>query len=379
MALMLNDEQRMLRDSAADYLAQRAPVAALRRLRDELDPIGYDLEVWREVAELGWPAAVFPESEGGLGLGWKGLGAVAECAGRHLSAMPMTSSVVLCGSLLLEAASAEQRQRWLPGVMDGSLRLALALEETPRHAPQTMTTRAQANRHADGQAWVLDGHKQFVLDGMGAGQFVVAARCGSGPGISLFMVSATAPGLSVAPIRLVDGRVVCQLSLQAVRVQDQDRIGVVDSGAKPLEAALDRARILLAAEGLGLLRAAFDMTVDYLKQRVQFDVPIGSFQALQHRAARLFAELELLESCVDAALDALDLDDAEVPLLASLAKARMSDLSERLLNEAVQMHGGIGVTDEFDLGLYLKRGRVLQQSLGDGVFHRNRYAQLKGF
>jgi alkylation response protein AidB-like acyl-CoA dehydrogenase len=371
MALLLNSEQQMLRDAAASFLAERSPVAAQRRLRDEGSARGFDPALWQQVAELGWPAAVFPEAEGGLALGWKGLGAVAECLGTHLCATPMLSSVVLCGSLLLDAGSPEQRARWLPGVIDGSRLLALALEESARHAPASF--RCQARPQAG--AWVLDGEKQFVIDGPGADHFIVA----TGPDTRLWIVDAAAPGVSVRPVRLVDSRMAASVRFESVRVGPQDELAGAAQADQSLDAALDRARILLAAEGLGLMRAAFATTVDYLKQRVQFDVPIGSFQALQHRAARLYVGLELLESCVNAALDALYQAPHEVPLLASLAKAQASDLSERLLNEAVQMHGGIGVTDEYDLGLFLKRGRVLQQTLGDGAFHRDRYARLKGF
>jgi alkylation response protein AidB-like acyl-CoA dehydrogenase len=178
---------------------------------------------------------------------------------------------------------------------------------------------------------------------------------------------------------LADSRNYAQLNLVNVRVTEDMCLGVGAAAEKALNTALDKARICLAAEGLGLLKEAFDRTNTYLKERIQFDVPIGSFQALQHRMARLYTELQMLESCVRAALSAIDSEQDDLALLASLAKARASDLCEKLMNEAIQLHGGIGVTDEFDLGLIVKRARVLQQSLGDGVFHRNRYACLKGF
>lgn len=371
MALLLNTEQQMLRDAAAGFLAEQAPVAAQRRLRDQAAPLGYDLALWQQVAAMGWPAAVFPEQDGGLALGWKGLGAVAECIGANLSALPLLSSVVLCGSLLLEAGSAAQRSRWLPDVIDGSRRFALALDEAARHAPCAWRCQARA----EGDGWLIDGEKVFVIDGVGADQFIVA----TGPGTALFVVDARAPGVTVTPVRLVDSRMAARVRFNAVRLAADARLAAAPDAAAALHAALDRGRILLAAEGLGLMRAAFATTLDYLKQRIQFDVPIGSFQALQHRAARLYVGLELLDSCVNAALDALDNGSADLPQLASLAKAQAADLSELLLNEAVQMHGGIGVTDEYDLGLFLKRGRVLQQALGDSVFHRDRYARLRGF
>lgn len=383
MSMLLNDEQRMLRDSAQQFLAERAPVAALRRLRSEGDPIGYDPALWREVVELGWTAAIFPEDSGGLGAGFKGLGAIFEQVGRNLSALPLLSSVVLGGGLLLRAGSAEQRSAWLPRIMAGEARVALALDETPRHHPSVIRTRARR----EGQGWVLEGEKWFVLDGVGADVLVVVARTaepaagahGGEHGLSLFLVDAGTGGVQTQRSRMADSRNTARVGLNAVRVGADALLGTLHRGFEPMDAVLDQARVCLAAETLGVLREAFERTIAYLKERVQFDVPIGSFQALQHRAARLYTELEMLASCVAAALAAQDDGDAEAALLASLAKARAADLSEKLLNEAVQLHGGIGVTDELDIGLFLKRGRALQQTFGDGVFHRDRYARLKGF
>ena len=379
MSLLLNDEQRQLRESACEFLAARSPVAAQRALRDRDDALGYDAGLWREVVALGWTAAVFPEDCGGLDFGWQGLGAVFEYAGRHLAALPLLSSVVLGGGLLLRAGSPAQRERWLPPVIDGRCRFALALEERGRHAPTEVRTRAR--RDADG--WVLDGDKWFVIDGVEARQLLVVARTDGGvadeQGLSLFIVDAASTGVSVARTRMADSRNTARVRLDGVRVGADALLGDAGAAFAVLDAVLDHARACLAAEALGLVREAFERTVAYLKERVQFDVPIGSFQALQHRAARLYCEIEMLESCVRAAFEAVDAGSAETPLLASLAKARASDLCERVLNEAVQLHGGIGVTDEFDLGLFVKRARVIQQSLGDAVFHRDRYARLKGF
>jgi alkylation response protein AidB-like acyl-CoA dehydrogenase len=383
MTMRLNDEQRMLAESAQHFLAERAPVAALRRLRNADDALGHDPALWREVVDLGWTAAVFPEDSGGLGVGFKGLGAIFEQAGRNLSALPLLSSIVLGGGLLLRAGSPAQRAAWLPRLIAGEARLALALDETPRHHPEVIRTRARR----EGEGWVLDGEKVFVIDGVGADALIVVARtadAAAGPqggrhGLSLFLVEATAPGLTVQRSRMVDSRNAARLRLDGVHVGAEELLGPLHQGFEPLDAVLDQARVCLAAETLGVLREAFARTVAYLKERVQFDVPIGSFQALQHRAARLYTELEMLTSCVAAALAAQDEGGADAALLASLAKARAADLSEKLLNEAVQMHGGIGVTDELDIGLFLKRGRTLQQSFGDGVFHRDRYARLTGF
>ena len=381
MSFLLNDEQRQLGDSATEFLNAQSPISLQRRLRDERAPLGFEPALWQQVVDLGWPAAVFPEEYDGLGVGYAGLGAVFEAMGRTLAALPLLSSVVLCGELLLAAGSEEQRQRWLPGLVDGQQRLALALDEQGRHHPERIKTRAR--RNAQGNGWVLDGEKWFVIDGLGASWLIVVARVldaqGTDEGIGLFMVEAAQAGVTLAPTLLADSRNHARLTLSNVEVADDLRLNAAHDGAQALDAALDRARICLAAEGLGLLREAFERTNAYLKERVQFDVAIGSFQALQHRMARLYTDLEMLQSCVRAALSAIDMQDAELALLASLAKARASDLCEKLMNEAVQLHGGIGVTDEFDLGLMVKRARVLQHSLGDGVFHRDRYARLKGF
>ena len=380
MVFLLNDEQRQLADSATEFLNAQSPIALQRRLRDTRAPLGYEPTLWQQVVELGWPAAVFPEAEGGLGVGYQGLGAVFEAMGRTVAALPLLSSVVLCGELLRAAGTQAQRQRWLPGLIDGQQRLALALDEQGRHHPERIRT--QARRSASG-GWVLDGEKWFVIDGIGAAWLVVVAQTlgaeGQSEGLGLFMVDATQPGVALQPTLLADSRNHARLTLTGVQVADDLRLPATAGALQALDAALDRARICLAAEGLGLLREAFERTLSYLKERVQFDVPIGSFQALQHRMARLYTELEMLESCVRAALAAIDAGDSGLALLASLAKARASDLCEKVTNEAVQLHGGIGVTDEFDLGLIVKRARVLQHSLGDGVFHRDRYARLQGF
>ncbi|AQV98313.1 acyl-CoA dehydrogenase [Cupriavidus necator] len=379
MTMLLNEEQRLLRDSAQGLLAARAPVAALRRLRDTRDPLGYDPALWGEVAAMGWTAAVVPEAWGGLDFGYKGLGAVFEQAGRTLAALPLLSSVVLGAGLLLEAGSDAQRAAWLPGIVAGEQLLALALEEAPRHDPSGIATQAVPS----GDGWELSGEKWFVLDGHIADCLIVVARSAGEPGdaegIGLFLVDPRAPGVSVERTWMVDARNAARVRLERVRVGPEAVLGTPGAGHAALETVLDRARICLAAETLGVVREAFERTVAYLKQRVQFEVPIGSFQALQHRAARLYTAIELAHSCVAAALDAIDTGAADLPLLASLAKASTADLSEKALNEAIQMHGGIGVTDELDIGLFLKRGRVLQQCLGDGVYHRARYAGLKGF
>jgi len=378
MSFLLNEEQRQFSDSAQEFLSAQSPLSLQRQLRDSESALGFEPRLWDEVIELGWTAAVFPESEGGLAVGYKGMGAVFEAIGRNVAALPLLSSIVLGGEVILQAGSATQKQTWLPGLITGQHRLALAIDEQGRHDPSKIKT--TATKSADG--WVLNGNKWFVMDGLGATCFVVVAKIEAAQGdssVGLFLVDNAWTGVKIQPTRLADSRNYAQLQLTQVRITEDMCLAIGPKAEVALNLALDKARACLAAEGLGLLKEAFDRTNMYLKERIQFDVPIGSFQALQHRMARLYTELQMLESCVRAALNAIDSEAGDLALLVSLAKARTSDLCEKLMNEAIQLHGGIGVTDEFDLGLIVKRARVLQQSLGDGVFHRNRYACLKGF
>ncbi|MNF34107.1 Acyl-CoA dehydrogenase [compost metagenome] len=379
MNLLYSEEHRLLADSAREFLAARSPVSAQRRLRDENSGLGFDPQLWREAVELGWSAIPFPEQFGGLAFGCKGLGPVFEVMGRNLVASPLLSSVVLSGSLLHLAGSSAQQDRWLKALISGELRLALALEEQPRHRPLNTSLKAEP----DGDGFKLSGDKYFVVDGVDADAYIVAARtsgqAGQQQGISLFLVEAGAAGLESIALPLIDSRNCARLRLNDVKVDREALVGQIDAAWPSLAVALDRGRVCLAAELLGAAEQLFASTLDYLKTRVQFDVPIGSFQALQHRAAQLYVELQLARSAVMAGLDALDdleLSDAERGQLASLAKWKAGETAARVSNEAVQMHGGIGVTDELDVGLYLKRVRVAQACLGDSDYLCEHYAAL---
>ncbi len=379
MNLRYSEEQRLLADSARDFLAARGPVAAQRKLRDEGSEQGFDPQLWQDAVNLGWSAIAFPEELGGLAFGCMGLGPVFEAIGHNLSATPLLSSVVLGGSLLHLAGNAGQQARWLPGLIAGGLRVALALDERARHNPLGTCLRAVA----EGDAYRLEGDKYWVVDGVGADAFVVAARtsgaAGEAQGISLFLLPADTSGLSVSALPLIDSRNCARLQLRQVRLGRDALLGEEGEGWAVLDRVLDRGRACLAAELLGIAEQLFQSTLEYLKTRVQFDVPIGSFQALQHRAARLFVDLSLARSAVLAGLSALDeatLDAAQRGRLVSLAKWKAGDTAIKVANEAVQMHGGIGVTDELDVGLYLKRVRVAQACLGDRDFHCERYQTL---
>lgn len=379
MNLRYSEEQRMLADSARDFLAARSPVAAQRRLRDEGAPTGLDEPLWQDAVALGWSAIPFPEAVGGLDFGCMGLGPVFEAIGQNLAATPLLSSVVLAGSLLHLAGNPQQQADWLQPLISGERRLALAVDERARHQPQGIALAAVA----DGDGYCLQGDKYWVVDGIGADAYVVAARTAGQPGeaggISLFLVPAETPGLHCTPLPLVDSRNCAWLRLDHVRLGSDALLGTAGQGWAALDAALDRGRACLAAEMLGAAQQLFHTTLDYLKTRVQFDVPIGSFQALQHRAAQLYVDLALARSAVMAGLAALDdgeLDAVHRGRLVSLAKYKAGDTALKVANEAVQMHGGIGVTDELDVGLYLKRVRVAQACLGDRDFHCERYAAL---
>ena len=379
MTMVLNEEQQLLKDTAREFLAGNAPVEQLRDLRDRRDAQGYSGALWQQMGELGWAGIVLPEEYGGLEFGYLGLGAVLEETGRTLAASPLLSSTVLGASAILLGGSNAQKEATLPAVAAGTLKLALAVDEKPHHDPVDIALEAKPS--AGG--FTLSGRKVFVVDGHTADQIVVAARTTGSPGdragITLFLVPADLDGLQVQRTQMVDSRNAANLVFKDVAVAEDAVIGEVGEGWATLEATLDRGRIALAAEMLGSCQEAFDRTVSYLKEREQFGRKIGSFQALQHRASKMFIELELCRSVVLQALSAIDESPDQVPLLASLAKARLNEAARLISNEAVQMHGGIGVTDEFEIGFFLKRARVTMQLLGDRGYHKDRYATLCGY
>ncbi len=381
MAMILNEEQTMLKDSAKDFCATNAPIGQLRKLRDEENPDGFDRGTWGSMVELGWAAIPWSEDHGGLAFGYKGLGVVTEESGRTLTASPLYASVWVGGTLINLGGSDEQKAELLPQLAAGELLLALALEESHKHDPYGIQTTASATD--DG--YVLDGNKTFVLDGHVADKLIVAARTsgevGSREGISLFLVDREANGVSVTRTIMADSRNAANVKLDAVKVCNDALLGTADTAADTLDQALDIARIGLSAEMLGGIQECFERTVEYLKERKQFGVAIGSFQALKHRAADMFCEIELSKSCVLEALTALDeqRDRDEVAKLASLAKAKVGETYNLVSREGIQMHGGIGMTDEFDIGFFIKRAAVAEQTFGDVNFHRNRYGELEGY
>lgn len=375
MALVLNEEQIMLKDSAAGFLAEKAGVPQLRALRDSGSETGYDAAVWQEMAEMGWAGIAIPEEFGGLGYGYTGLGLVLEQVGRHLSNSPLESAVLVSATLINELGTEAQKQQWLPAIASGEALLTLALQEGPHHAPEQLA----ASARSDGDGYSLSGSKVLVLDAPSARHFLVVASVEGDSGPSVFVVPADAPGLTVERRSMVDSRAAGALQLDGVKVPGDGLLGAAGAAGPALERTLDIANIGLAAELLGLSAEAFERTVVYLQERKQFGRIIGSFQGLQHRAAELFAELELARSIVLKALQAVDEGADNLPLLASAAKAKLCEVAQRASNEAVQMHGGIGMTDEHEIGFFLKRARVAQHTFGDYNYHLDRFARLGGF
>jgi len=375
----LTEEQTLIRDQAKSWASERFPVAKFRALRDAGLAEAYWPDAWSAMVEMGWTGILIPESHGGSDLGYLTFGVILEELGRQLTASPLLASALVGASALRLGGNDAQKDAWFPKIVDGSAILTLAVDEGPRHAPEkTALTARRTNA-----GFELDGAKHFVLEGMAATDFVVAARTSGTPGetdgISLFLVPAASDGLTRTALATVDSRGYADLTFSKVAVGEEALLGAIDGGFALLDAVLDRARAGLAAEMLGTSASAFDMTLEYLKTREQFGRVIGSFQALGHRAAGLYSGMELARSCAEAALAAIDAGADNTAELCSLAKAKVGDHLHLTSNEMIQMHGGIGMTDEYDAGFYLKRARALEAIYGNQGFHRERYARLLGY
>jgi acyl-CoA dehydrogenase len=380
MLLVTNEDQNMLARTAREFVASTEPLARLRKLRDQKDGLGFTPGVWEKIAELGWTGIPFTEEDGGLGLGVADLAVVTEALGRLLSPEPFVPCVVLAGSCLALAANADQKQKFLSPLIAGSARVALAAEERrSRSNVRSVTVRAEAS----GNGFRISGEKTPVLGGYGAETLLISARTSGAErdaeGITLFAVPSNAPGLTVTALNRVDAQNAAAVRLEGVSVPASAVVGSVGGALPVLETAVDRATVALAAEMLGGMSEAFDRTVTYLREREQFGTKIGTFQSLQHRAARLFVEIELSRSAIMAASRALDEGLPNATELVSVAKARASDACALVANEAIQMHGGIGMTDEHDIGFFLKRAKAAELTFGDAAFHRARFAELRGY
>jgi alkylation response protein AidB-like acyl-CoA dehydrogenase len=379
MSLVYDEDERMLLEAARGFLQQHAAPAQLRQLRDTRDADGFSRQLWAGMVEMGWAGLLVPEEFGGLGFSHAGAGILCEQSGRTLSASPLFSSAIVCASLIRDAASVEQKQKLLPAIAEGRLLCALAIDEQARHDPAVIGFTARET----GEGFSLSGEKILVLDGHVANTLIVVARSAGNArdthGISLFLVEAGSPGLHVERTVMVDSRNAATLRCQELSVPRTALLGELHGGWAALERALDIARICCAAELLGVASEVFARTVEYLKQRKQFGKQIGEFQALQHRAAQLFCDIELTRSAVLRALRAIDAQDSRLAALASLAKVKACDTATLAVNEAVQMHGGMGMTDEFEIGFFMKRAAALRQVYGDSYYHINRFAGLGGY
>ena len=376
---VLTEEQSMLRDAARTWTQEKSPVSAFRKMRDSGSPLGYDPAAFAEMAEMGWTGVIIPEAHGGSDFGYLGLGLILEETGRTLTASPILATALAAASAIILGGTDAQKDEWLPKIASGEVVGTLAVDEGPHHRPEKVAVTAAKS----GTGYRLSGTKTFVLEGMAAGLFVVSARTGGeasdSRGISLFLVPADAKGVTRKALKLADSRGAAVVTFEAVEVGADSLLGTAGEGFDLLEKVLDRARAGLAAEMLGSAVQAFETTLDYLKTRVQFGQVIGSFQALQHRAAKMFTDLELARSCVEAALTAIDNNSPDVPELVALAKTKVGDTLHLVSNEMVQMHGGIGMTDAHDAGLYLKRARATEATFGNQAYHRDRYARMQGY
>lgn len=374
VSLVYNEEQQQLDDSAREFLAARCAVAEQRRLRDEKVSEGFSNSVWKEMLELGWGGIALPEEYGGLEFGFQGFAPVFDQIGRKLSASPLLSSVVLCGSVIEHLGSEDQCQALLPALITGEQRLALALHSQDRFRAEDVGVTVQT----DGDSYLLSGNGIWVPDGLHADGWLVAGRLEGGE-IAVFHVPADTAAVTVTPVKLLDSRNHVRLSFDQACLPATARLGSDGDACQALELAVDRGTACVAAELLGTAETMFEMTLEYLKTRKQFGVAIGCFQALQHRVSWMFVDLQLARSAVMGAFEALGdgtASETERKQLVSLAKWKAGETAHKISAEAVQMHGGIGVTDEYDLGLYLKRVRVAQVLLGDSDFHCERYGQM---
>jgi alkylation response protein AidB-like acyl-CoA dehydrogenase len=376
MALVFNDEQNMLRDHARGFLSKNAPIAHFRQLRDSKDETGFSRPLWKEFVDLGWAGILIPQEHGGLGLGHVEVGVVMEELGRTLTPSPFLSTAVLAASTIAHAGNDKQKGAHLPKIASGDLIATLAVDETSKHRPEK--TALAATRAGNG--FTLKGAKTFVLDGHVADLIIVVARTSGAPGdtkgLTLFLVDAKSKGIKAERTPMVDTHNAARLNFDNVSVGVDAVLGQVDSGWAALEGTLNVGRAALASELVGASQEAFDRTVTYLRERKQFGKLIGEFQALQHRAADLYCELEVTRSAVLKALQTLDESFDKASSIVSVAKARAGTSATRAVQEGVQMHGGIGMTDEFDMGFFMKRVRVCNELFGDANYHADRLARL---
>lgn len=374
MALIINEEQQMLKTSTKEFLDLKSPLSSLRDLRDNSYKT-YDKELWMEMVEMGWTALTIPEKYNGLNFGYVGLGQLLEEMGRKLTLSPIVSTVLLSSTLISLSKNEILKAKLFQEIMNGSKLVSVAHEEGVHHNPNMLNSLLSKK----GERYVLNGNKNFVIDGSLSDYLIVSSKDESGSNTMLVLVDSKSDGISFNNKVHMDSRTYSDISFNNVKVEESSLLSQGNDGNSILEKTFDIARVGLAAEMLGSIQEAFEMTMNYLKEREQFGVKIGSFQALQHRSAIMFGEIELCKSIVLKSLQAIDSDDSNLPKLASLAKAKLGMTLKLVSNEAVQMHGGIGVTDDADVGFFLKRARVIQRTLGDSNYHLDRLAKINNY
>jgi len=379
LSLIYSNEQLMLKDSAQKFFKEKSPISQIRYLRDSNDSKGFAASVWNDLTEMGFASVLVPEHFGGMGMGYVEAGIISEQIGHQLTAVPFLSTSIASVSAICHSGTDFQKTKWLPKLMSAKAIATLAVDEQPKHKPEFISLKANANEFG----FVLNGSKTFVLDGHVADLLVVAARRAGKPGdkegITLFLVSSDTPGITVERTHMVDYHNAARVTFKDVKVATDSVLGQVDEGWIPLTFALNAARICAASELLGLADEAFARTIEHLKTRKQFGRLIGEFQALQHRMSQLYCELEITRSAIIFAQKQMDFFPEASSWDVSVAKARAGLTANLAVQEAIQMHGGIGMTDEFDIGFFMKRARVLQEIFGDSNFHLNQIALLKNY
>ncbi|MDB9791070.1 acyl-CoA dehydrogenase family protein [Gammaproteobacteria bacterium] len=379
MKLILSEEQQFLKDTALSFARDRTPVTHFRSLRDSNNVNCWDSGIWQEMVELGWSGILVPEEFGGSDFGIGGISVIMQELGKTLTPSPLLATAVLGVSVIKMLGSEDHKKIYLPKIVSGEITTAFAIDEGHHHNPfQIETSATLSDEH-----WVLNGQKVFVLDGASANTILIVARTSGKPGesngLSVFVANKDSAGLEISQISTADCRNYANISMNNLKLSQEACLGAADMAGEIVEKVLDLARIAMAAEMLGNMEEAFEVTVNYLKERKQFGVAIGSFQALQHRAAKMFCEIELTKSAVMAAMHAADESSNDLERLSSLAKFQAGETLHLVSNESIQMHGGIGVTDEYDIGFYLKRARVAEQIFGTSEYHQARYADISGF
>ena len=374
MTLIINEEQKMLKESTKEFLDSKSPLSSMRNLRDNNFQT-YNKDLWVEMVEMGWTSLTIPEKYNGLNFGYVGLGQVLEEMGRKLTVSPIISTVLMSSTLINLSKNEILKTKLFQEIMNGSKLLTLAHEEGKHHNSNSLDTLISKEE----DFFVLNGKKNFVIDGSISDYLIVSAKDESGSNTLIVLVDADTNGIKFNHKVHMDSRTYSDITFNNVKIEKDNFLSSNGDGFSIMDKTFDIARIGLASEMLGSVQEAFEITMAYLKEREQFGVKIGSFQALQHRSALMFGEIELCKSIVLKALQSIDSNDSNLSKQASLAKAKLGLVFKLVSNEAVQMHGGIGVTDDADIGFFLKRARVVQRILGDSNYHLDRLAKINNY